>query len=60
MRIDYWYSDRRDVAFATCVFYPNDCIYRGNIYDAYGNAIGDYSCRDSVEIEKHSPGIFGD
>ena len=41
-------------------FYPNEGIYRGNVFDADGNMIGDYSCADSVEIERRFPGIFGE
>ena len=60
MRIDYWYNDRRKAAYADCFFYPNEGVYRGNVYDSDGNMIGDYTASDSVEIEKRFPGIFGD
>ena len=30
------------------------------LYDADGNMIGDYTSRDSVEIEERFPGIFGE
>lgn len=60
MKIDYWYKDGRHAAYADCTFYPNDGVYRGNVYDANGNIIGDYVSRNSIEIEKHFPGIFGD
>lgn len=60
MTIDYWYNDNRRAVYADCFFYPNEGVYRGNVYDSDGNMIGDYTSRDSVEIEKHFPGIFGD
>lgn len=60
MKIDYWYKDGRKAVYATCTFYPNDCVYRGNVYDSNGNMIGDFASTDSVEIEKRFPGIFGD
>ena len=59
MNIDYWYKNER-AAKADCFFYPNECIYRGNLYNKDGKIIGDFSSRDSVEIEKRFPGIFGD
>lgn len=60
MKIDFWYDDRRDIAYADCTFYPNEGVYRGNIYDASKNIIGDYTAHDSVEIERRFPGIFDD
>ena len=60
MKIDLWYPDDRVIAGADCTFYPNDGIYRGNLYNADGRCIGDYSSKDSMEIEKRFPGIFGD
>lgn len=62
MKIDYWYNDgrRRPAVYADCYFYPNDGEYRGNVYDINGDVIGDYTSRDSVEIEKRFPGIFGE
>ena len=60
MYIDYWYKGaHKDKYFADCFFYPNEGIYRGNIYNKKGKMIGDYSSRDSLEIEKTFPGIFG-
>lgn len=59
MKINYWYKDEHKIAAADCYFYPNEGIYRGNVYNAEGRIIGDYSSRDSVEIEKRFPGIFG-
>ena len=62
LKIDYWYKDGREnpAVYATATFYPNDGIWRGNVYDANGNIIGDYVSDNSVEIEKRFPGIFGD
>lgn len=62
MKIDIWNKDEytgEDIAGADCCFYPNDGIYRGNLYNAAGRMIGDYTSKDSVEIEKRFPGIFG-
>ena len=39
-------ADKIDVSF-----YPNDGEYRGNIYKN-GKIIGDYTCNDSIELEK--------
>ena len=60
MRIDYWYKDGRRAVYATCTFYPMDGVYRGNVYDANGDMIGDFTSADSVEIERRFPGIFGE
>lgn len=55
INIDMWYgdkhtdADRIDVSFSDC-----DCVYRGNIYKD-GKCIGDYSCSDSIELEKAFP-----
>ena len=59
MKIDYWYNDGRRAAYADCYFYPNDGVYRGNVYDINGDMIGDYTANNSIEIEKRFPGIFG-
>lgn len=59
MKIDFWYKDDRQIAFVDCFFYPNDGLYRGNIYNKDGKAIGDYAESDSTKIEKRFPGIFG-
>ena len=59
MRIDYWSDGRKEkVARIDCFFYPNDGIYRGNLYDENGKMIGDYSTRDSTEIERRFSKIF--
>lgn len=52
MKIDLWYGDNLNECDAiTCVFYPNEGEYRGNILKA-GRYIGDYSTSDSCEIER--------
>lgn len=60
--IDMWYDDEfntRDYA-VDCQFYPNDGVYRGNIYRlSDGSIVGDYSCSDSVVIEKQLGYDFG-
>lgn len=59
MRIDYWNDGRKEkVARIDCFFYPNDGMYRGNLYDRNGKMIGDYSTRDSTEIERRFSKIF--
>lgn len=58
MKIDLWYKGET-IAAATVTFYPNSCEYRGNIYNKEGRIIGDFTSKDSVEIEKRFPGIFG-
>lgn len=53
LNIDMWYNNKSSEADKIDVtFYPNDGKYRGNIYKD-GKAIGDYSCNDSVELEKY-------
>lgn len=63
-KIDYWYKNgreaRKEVAFVDCFFYPNEGLYRGNIFDSNKKAIGDFTSDDSVEIERRFPGIFGE
>lgn len=59
MKIDLWSKDEK-AAFVSCFFYPNDGEYRGNLYNKDGKAIGGFSARDSVEIERRFPGIFGE
>ena len=55
MKIDLWYKDsKKDVDAIDVVFYPGDCMYRGNLYKR-GVMIGDYSTQDSLEIEKAFP-----
>lgn len=60
--IDMWNGDEfntRDYA-VDCQFYPNDGVYRGNIYRlSDGRMVGDYSCSDSVVIETQLGYDFG-
>jgi len=49
---DMWYGDSyKDADAIDIIFYPNSGEYRGNIY-INGKFVGDYSCKDSVELEK--------
>ena len=57
MKIDIWYKGEK-IAGASYTFYPNEGIYRGNLFNANGRIIGDYSSKDSVEIARRFPGIF--
>ena len=52
--IDMWYGDEFNKYDydADATFYPNEGVYRGNIYDKTGKRVGDYSCSDSVTLEK--------
>jgi hypothetical protein len=60
MKIDMWYGNKiSEVAFIDCWFSDCDCIYRGNLYDSNQKAIGDYSTKDSTEIEKQFGYDFG-
>lgn len=53
--IDMWYGDKKeDADKIDIVFSDIDCIYCGNIYKE-GKPIGDYSCTDSLELEKAFP-----
>ena len=55
INIDMWYGDKKEDADKIDVFFSDvDCIYRGNIYKE-GKAIGDYSCTDSLKLEKAFP-----
>ena len=59
MKYDFWYGHKKaDVAFISVSFSDLDCIYRGIMYNQDKKAIGDFSCTDSVKIEKAFPGIF--
>lgn len=57
MHIDLWYANEKIVS-ADCFFYPNDGVYRGNLYNENGRPIGDYWATDSRAIEKRFPDIF--
>lgn len=50
-----WYGDKPTEADKISInFYDLDAEYRGNIYKN-GKMIGDYSCKDSLELEKAFP-----
>lgn len=52
---DMWYNDKREDANKIDVFFfPNEGLYRGNIYKGE-KIIGDYTCKDSVLLEKMFP-----
>lgn len=58
LNIDFWYGNNlEDVTGATATFYPNEGLYRGNVFQG-SKIIGDYTTTDSVEIENTFPGIF--
>ena len=48
--IDIWYQNEKIVK-ADCFFYPNENVYRGNLYNENGKIVGDFSGQDSIEIE---------
>ncbi len=53
INIDMWYGDGHEKADKIDVtFYPNDGVYRGNIYKD-GKIVGDYTCNDCLELEKN-------
>ncbi|RFZ78257.1 hypothetical protein DS742_14180 [Lacrimispora amygdalina] len=55
INIDMWYGgNKKEADKIDITFYPNEGKYRGNIYKN-GKAIGDYSCKDSVLLEKAFP-----
>lgn len=55
INIDMWYGDDPGKADKIDItFYDLDCEYRGNIYMS-GKIVGDYTCNDSVELEKSFP-----
>lgn len=52
INIDMWYGDDHKKADKIDIsFYPNGGEYRGNIYIG-GKIVGDYTCNDSLELEK--------
>lgn len=58
-KVDYWNKLRqKDADRVTVSFYPNDGVYRGNLWKD-GKAFADFVCNDSVELEKKFHGIFG-
>lgn len=55
MIIDIWPDyEITDVDRISVFFYPNDGEYRGNMYKD-GKAIGDYTAKDSIELENAFP-----
>lgn len=55
INIDMWYGDDHKQADKIDItFYSNEEKYRGNIYKD-GKYIGDYTCDDSVELERTFP-----
>ena len=61
MIMDFWYGNsKKDAAYIDCFFYSSDCVYRGNLYDINKKIIGDFSTKDSTEIEKAFPGFSFD
>ena len=57
MTIDFWYGNQiADVDKLDVFFYPNEGVYRGNLYRA-GKMIGDYTTTSSTELEKSFPQI---
>ena len=55
LTIDMWYGDKFEPMkySADASFYGNDGEYRGNIFDASGKIIGDYTSDDSTLISKN-------
>lgn len=49
LKIDYWYKSTKADDIRVW-FYPNDGMYRGNLYKD-GKAIADFYADNSVEIE---------
>lgn len=55
INIDMWYGDgHKEADKIDITFYPNDGVYRGNIYKD-GKIVGDYTCNDCLELEKSFP-----
>ncbi len=58
MSIDMWYGDDVKAADGITVYFNDlECTYSGNIYRD-GEAIGDFTADNSVEIEKRFKGLF--
>ena len=52
INVDMWYGNSvKEADYIDIIFYDSDCEYRGNIYKN-GKAIGDYSAKNSLAIEK--------
>ena len=57
--LDFWYGNKlEDITSADANFYPNEGVYRGNMYIG-DRIIGDFVADSSVEIENVFKGIFG-
>lgn len=53
--LDMWYGNSvSEVDHIDIFFCDLDCEYRGNVY-IKGKCVGDYSCKDSMEIPKLFP-----
>lgn len=58
--IDMWYGDDlSEVDKVDVTFYPNEGVYRGNIYKG-GKMVGDYSTSSSLDIERMFPQLIID
>lgn len=58
--LDFWYGDTKSkVDRIDIAFYPNDGVYRGNMY-CEGKMIGDYSCTSWELLEKTFPRLTFD
>lgn len=58
MIIDLWYGDSiKSIDKIDCFFSDFDCMYRGNLYKQ-GRIVGDYSTRNSIEIENRFSRLF--
>lgn len=52
MFVDMWYGHKvSEVDRITVSFSDTDCIYRGNLF-VHGRCVGDFTAKDSLEIEK--------
>ena len=52
--LDMWYGDGFDPEkhHVNVFFSDTDCVYRGNIYDETGRAVGDFWGIDSVALAR--------
>lgn len=58
MKIDLWYNNKiEEITSIDCFFYPNDGIYRGNLY-INNRTVGDYSTDNSSKIDSQFPHLF--
>ena len=60
IHFDWWYGEQKPENVDVAVnFYPNDGLYKGNMYKRGTNTcIGDFISDDSVVIERYWPWIF--